>query len=117
MASHAARTLPDQKCRKTGTSATCWVTPKMIWNRFADHPANSLCARFGPAGLDGRPPVRDKSTGSSIKAGTSKAILAGYHPTGKLSIADRNKNPAATAHAQGRKRTTRDRPRRALSAL
>src|SRR5882724_2735171 len=97
MASHAARTLPDQKCRKTGTSATCWVTPKMIWNRFADHPANSRCARLGAEALDGPPPVRDRSTGSSIKAGTSIAILAGYQSTATMSIVDRNQNPVALA--------------------
>jgi len=30
-----------------GWRATCWVTPKIVWKRFADHPANSLRARLG----------------------------------------------------------------------
>src|SRR5260370_41415263 len=47
MTSHAARTSLVQKCKKTGTRATCWVTPKIVWKRFADHPANSLRARLG----------------------------------------------------------------------
>ena len=69
--------------------ATCWVIPKTIWNRFADQPANSLCARLGAEALDGLPAVRYGSTGSSIKAGTSMAILAGYQSTATMSIVDR----------------------------
>src|SRR5882724_9663717 len=113
MASHAASMLPDQKCRKTGTRATCWLTPKMTWNRFADHPANSRCARLGAEALDGLLPVRDSSTGSSIKAGTSVAILAGYQPIGKMSIAGRSENQAATVNAQDSKCIIPDERRRA----
>ncbi len=51
MTSHAASTSLVQKCRKTGTSATCWVTPSIIWNRFADHPPRSRRARLVPEPL------------------------------------------------------------------
>src|SRR5438552_16053919 len=90
MTSHAARTSLVQKCRKTGTRATCWVIPKIVWKKFADHPANSLRARLGPETLDGAPPMPRASTGSSIKAGNLLRYFArGYQPNEEMSIADR----------------------------
>src|SRR3954471_20960691 len=51
--------------------ATCWVIPKTIWNRFADHPANSRLARPGAGGLDEIAALPRVSTGLSIKGESS----------------------------------------------
>src|SRR3984957_19581206 len=70
-----------------GISATCCVTPRIIWNRLADHPASSRRARLGPeAPTDASPPP---CAGSSIKAETSLATSAGYQPDGTMSIVRR----------------------------
>ena len=66
--------------------ATCWVIPKTIWNRFADHPANSRLARPGTGGLDETAALPRVSTGSSIKGETSQgASPSSYQPGRRMS--------------------------------
>ena len=67
-----------------GISATCCVTPRIIWKRLADHPASSRRARLGPEAPADAFPL--PSAGSLIKAETSLATSAGYQPDGTMSI-------------------------------
>src|SRR5882724_1656128 len=91
MTSQAARISPLQKCRKTGTSATCWVIPNTIWNRLADQPENSRRARLGIGML----PRTSSLRRASIKARTSLAHHAGYQSGEKMSIVERGAAAAA----------------------
>src|ERR1700733_6456836 len=70
-----------------GISATCWVTPSIIWKRLADHPASSRRARLGPEAPANASPL--PSASCSIKAETSLATSAGYQPDGTMSIVQR----------------------------
>src|ERR1700738_3988324 len=100
MTSQAARISPVQKCRKTGTRATCWVIPSIIWKKLADHPEKSLRARLGLETRAWASSLPRASTGSSIKAQdlfcnkTSLAYRAGYQPSEKMSSVDRRAETA-----------------------
>src|SRR6478609_7369960 len=86
MASQAASTSLVQKCRKTGTNATCCVIPSTICKRFADHPSKSLRARLGPETLTEASPLSRPLQ----ERGSSSHSLAhpqtGYQPAARLSI-------------------------------
>jgi hypothetical protein len=81
--------------------ATCWVIPRTIWNRLADHPANSRLARPGAGGLDETAALPRTSPGSSIKGGTSQGHRSrAISPTGGCRGFTRQRVRAVTARGR-----------------